>query len=155
MAGRIDQHLKSLGITLPRPSTPAANSVPWGRSGKLGFVAGQLPMENGQIAQTGIVGQGVSVDEAYAAARLCAMNILAHVRTACDGDLDRVKRIVKVTGFVACAPGFFEHPQVMNGASDLFAKIFGEAGVHARVAVGAPSLPRNGSVEVDAIVEIE
>ncbi len=155
MAGRIDQHLKSLGITLPRPSTPAANYVPWVRSGNLVFVAGQLPMENGQIAQTGIVGQGVSVDEAYAAARLCAMNILAHVRTACDGDLDRVKRIVKVTGFVACAPGFFEHPQVMNGASDLFAKIFGEAGVHARVAVGAPSLPRNGSVEVDAIVEIE
>ena len=155
MAGRIDQHLKSLGITLPKPSTPAANYVPWVRSGALVFVAGQLPIENGQVAQTGVVGQGVSVDEGYAAARLCAVNILAHVRNACDGDLDRVKRIVKVTGFIASAPGFSEHPQVMNGASDFFGKVFGEAGTHARVAVGASCLPRNGSVEVEAIVEIE
>jgi enamine deaminase RidA (YjgF/YER057c/UK114 family) len=154
MPGRIDQHLKSLGITLPQPSTPAANYVPWVRSGSLVFVAGQLPIENGRVAQTGIVGQGVSVDEAYAAARLCAVNILAHLRNACDGDLDRVTRIVKVTGFIASAPGFSDHPQVLNGASDFFAKVFGEAGTHARVAVGASCLPRNGSVEVEAIVEI-
>ena len=154
MAGHIDQHLKSLGITLPKASSPAANYVPWVRSGSLVFVAGQLPQENGQVAQTGLVGQGVSVDEAYAAARLCALNILSHVRTACDGDLDRVSRVVRVNGFVASGPGFTEHPQVINGASDLFFKIFGEAGGHSRVAVGSSSLPRNASVEVDAIFEI-
>ncbi len=155
MAGQIDQHLKNLGIVLPMASTPVANYVPWVRTGNLVFVSGQLPLENGQVAQTGLLGQGVSVDEGYAAARLCAMNLIAHARAACDDNLDRVKRVVKLTGFVAAGPGFAEQPQVLNGASDLMVKVFGDAGRHSRAAVGAPSLPRNASVEVEAVFEIE
>ncbi len=155
MASRIDQHLKSLGIALPSASTPLANYVPWVRTGALVFVSGQLPLENGQVAQTGVLGQGVSADEGYAAARLCALNLVAQLKAACGGDLDRVRRVVKVTGFIACTPLFTEHAQVMNGASDLMVRIFDEAGRHARAAVGAPSLPRDASVEVEAVFEIE
>jgi enamine deaminase RidA (YjgF/YER057c/UK114 family) len=154
MAGRIEQHLKTLGIALPAAASPVANYVPWVRTGSLVFVSGQLPLENGTLVRTGLLGAGVSAEEGYAAARLCALNLIAQVRAACDGDLDRVTRVVKLTGFVACTPGFTEHPQVINGASDLMVKVFGDAGRHARAAVGAPALPRNASVEVEAVFEV-
>ena len=118
------------------------------------FVSGQLPLQDGAVRCVGLVGQGVSVDEGYAAARLCALNLIAHAKAACDGDLDRVKRVVKLTGFVASGPTFTDHPAVINGASDLMVQVFGDAGRHARAAVGAPSLPRNVTVEVAAVFEV-
>jgi enamine deaminase RidA (YjgF/YER057c/UK114 family) len=154
MAGRIDQHLKSEGITLPAASSPVANYVPWVRSGSLVFVSGQLPLQDGKVAQTGIVGQDLTTEQAAGAARLCALNLIAQVRAACDGDLDRVVRVVKLTGFVAATAAFTEHPQVINGASDVMVTVFGDAGRHSRAAVGAPSLPRGASVEVEAVFEV-
>ena len=154
MAGQIEQHLKSLGLSVPTASTPVANYVPWVRTGALVFVSGQLPLENGTVAQTGIVGKDLTTEQAYGAAKLCALNLIAQVRNACDGDLDRVTRVVKLTGFVACTAAFTEHPQVINGASDVMVQVFGDAGRHSRAAVGAPALPRGASVEVEAVFEI-
>jgi enamine deaminase RidA (YjgF/YER057c/UK114 family) len=155
MAGRIEQSLTALGLTIPSAAAPVANYVPWVRTGALVYVSGQLPLDNGAVAQTGRLGEDVSVDQGYAAARLCALNLIAQLKAACGGDLDRVRRVVKLTGFVACAAGFTEHPQVINGASDLMVKVFGDMGRHARAAVGAPSLPRGASVEVEAVFEVE
>jgi enamine deaminase RidA (YjgF/YER057c/UK114 family) len=154
MNGKIDLRLKQLGLTLPPATVPVANYVPWVKSGNLVFCAGQIPLLNGEIRHHGIVGQDVSVEEAVNAARLCALNLIAHARVACEGDLDRVVRVVKLTGFVAASPHFTDHPKVINGASDLMVEVFGDAGRHARVAVGAPSLPRGAPVEVDAIFEV-
>jgi len=154
MAGRVDDNLKSLGITLPNASTPVANYVPWVRTGNLVFVSGQLPLQDGAVACLGQIGSEVTADQGYAAARLCALNLIAHVRNACDGDLDRVKRVVKLTGFVASGPAFTDHPAVVNGASDLMVQVFGDAGRHARAAVGASSLPRGATVEVEATFEV-
>ncbi|MGE4063986.1 MAG: RidA family protein [Rhodospirillaceae bacterium] len=154
MAGKIDTRLKQLGITLPPAASPVANYVPFVKTGNLVFVAGQIPLLNGAVHYTGIVGQDVTVEEAINAARLCALNILAQAKTACDGDLDRIVRVVKLTGFVAAGPHFAEHPKVINGASDLMVEVFGDAGRHARAAVGSSSLPRGVPVEVDAIFEV-
>lgn len=154
MAGKIDTRLKQLGIALPTASSPVANYVPFVKTGTLVFVAGQLPLLNGAVHYNGIVGQDVTVDEAVNAARLCALNLLAQAKAACDGDLDRIVRVVKLTGFVAAGPHFIDHPKVINGASDLMVEVLGDAGRHARVAVGAPSLPRGAPVEVDAIFEV-
>ena len=139
--GLIDKRLAELGIVLPTPAKPIANYVPWVRTGKLEY--------------TGRVGDTLSIDDAIASARLTAINIIAHVRDACGGDLDRVKRVVKLLGLVNCTPAFGDHPKVINGASDLMVEVFGDKGRHARSAVGAPSLPFGLSVEVEAIVEIE
>ncbi len=155
MAGRIDAHLKEIGITLPKAAAPAANYVPWTVSGKLVFVAGQVPVEDGQFPFVGKLGREFSVEEGQAAARLCALNLVAQLREACGGDLDRVVRVVKLGGFVNCTPDFTDQPKVVNGASDLMAEIFGERGQHARFAVGAPALPFDVAVEVDGIFEIE
>lgn len=154
MSGKVDLRLKQLGVTLPPVTAPVANYVPWVRTGNLLFCAGQIPLLNGEIRHQGIVGQDVSVEEAVNAARLCALNLIAHAKAACGGDLDRVARVVKLTGFVAAGAHFTDHPKVINGASDLMVEVFGEAGRHARVAVGAPSLPRGAPVEVDAIFEV-
>jgi enamine deaminase RidA (YjgF/YER057c/UK114 family) len=154
MAGKIEARLKQLGLTLPAAALPVANYVPFVKSGNLVFVAGQIPLLNGAVHYAGVVGLDVTVEEAVNAARLCALNILAQVKTACDGDLDRVVRVVKLTGFVAANAHFTEHPKVINGASDLMVEVFGDAGRHARAAVGAPSLPRGVPVEVDAIFEV-
>ena len=154
MAGNIETRLKQLGLTLPAAAAPVANYVPFVKTGNLVFVAGQIPLLNGEIRHQGIVGLGVTVEEATTAARLCALNLLAQVKAACDGDLDRVKRVVKLTGFVAGGPHFIDHPTVINGASDLRVEVFGDAGRHARAAVGSSSLPRGVPVEVDAIFEI-
>ena len=150
----IDARLAELGLTLPAAAAPVANYVPAVIVGNLLFLSGQVPSENGALNIKGIVGQSVSVEQGKAAARICALNLLAQAKAALGGDLGRVKRVVKLTGFVACGPDFLQHPEVINGASDLFVEVFGEAGRHARAAVGSASLPRGVPVEVDAVFEI-
>jgi enamine deaminase RidA (YjgF/YER057c/UK114 family) len=153
--GLINNRLVELGIVLPKPAQPVATYVPWVRTGNLVYISGQGAVRDGKIEYTGKVGETLSVEDAIASARLTAINVIAHLRDACGGDLDRVKRIVKLLGFVNCTPTFGEQPKVINGASDLMVEVFGEKGRHARSAVGAPSLPFNLSVEVEAIAEIE
>ncbi len=150
----IDQRLRELGIELPVPAAPAGSYVPFRRSGNLLVVSGQLPMEGGKVRHTGKLGAGVSLEEGQAAARLCAVNILAQACAACDGQLERVAACLRLGGFVACAPDFTDQPRVINGASDLMVAVFGEAGRHARAAVGVPSLPLDAAVEVEAMFEL-
>ncbi len=152
--GTIDARFSELGIVLPRQPPPAGAYVPHVVVGGVLFVSGQLPMLDGEIKYTGRVGAEVAIDTGYAAARLCGLNLLAHVREACGGNLDQVVRVVKLSGFVQCSADFTDHPKVVNGASELMMEIFGEAGRHARIAIGAPSLPLNAAVEVDGIFQI-
>lgn len=154
MAGRIDAKLQSLGIELPVPPAPVASYVPYVVSGNLVFVSGQVTIGPKGLECVGVVGRDLTLEQGKAGARLCAVNVLAQLKAACGGDLDRVRRCVKVTGFVNAVPEFGQHPEVVNGASDLFVEVFGEAGRHARAAVGAGSLPRNVGVEVEAVFEI-
>jgi len=150
---RAEQRLAAAGITLPSPVAPIANYVPFVRSGNLVHISGQVSLDaSGGI--TGIVGEAVDLETAQRAARLCGINLLAQMRAACDGDLDRVVRVVKLGGFVQAGPDFFDIPSVVNGCSDVMVEAFGEAGRHARSAVGVYRLPRNFAVEVDAVVEI-
>jgi enamine deaminase RidA (YjgF/YER057c/UK114 family) len=152
--GTIDKRLKELGIELPQPAKPVANYVGWVRTGNLVFTAGQVPLVNGTVEYKGKAGKDYSVEEAAKAARICAINAVSQLKDACGGDLDRIKRIVKVVGFVNGVPEFTDHPKVVNGASDLFVEVFGDAGKHARSAVGSGSLPLNVVVEVEAVAEI-
>jgi enamine deaminase RidA (YjgF/YER057c/UK114 family) len=152
MATSPESRLEELGITLPAPPAPAGAYVPATRAGNLVFTAGQLPLEAGELTLRGKVGDTVGVDEAREAARMCAMNALAAASTR-TGGVAGISRIVKVTGFVASAPGFNEQPQVINGASEFLGEIFGEAGLHARSAVGVAELPMNAPVEVELVVE--
>jgi enamine deaminase RidA (YjgF/YER057c/UK114 family) len=154
MAGKIDAKLAELGITLGAPMAPMANYVPFVRTGNLVIVSGQVPAQDGRIAVTGKVGQAVTIEQGQAAARLCLINVLVHLRAACDGDLDRVRRVVRLGGFVAAAPEFTQHAMVMNGASDLAVAVFGEIGRHARSTIGVPALPGDAAVEVEGIFEI-
>jgi enamine deaminase RidA (YjgF/YER057c/UK114 family) len=149
-----DKRLSDAGLSLPTAASPIANYVPAVRSGNLLFISGQLPLKDGKVAFEGHVGNTVSVEQGQEAAKLCALNLIAQAKAALGGDLDKVKRVVKLTGFVACLPAFGQHPQVVNGASDVMVLAFGDAGKHARAAVGAPSLPRNAAVEVEAIFEV-
>ncbi len=145
--------IKELGLVIPPAPTPAAAYIPAVQSGNLVFVSGQLPSKNGQLVK-GILGKDLGVEDGYQAARLCAINCLGAVK-GLVGSLDRVVRIVKVTGFVAATPEFTEHPKVINGASELMQQIFGEQGMHARAAIGMASLPLGVAVEVEMIVEIK
>ena len=154
MSGRIAAKLKELGIALPVPAAPQGAYVPWVRSGVLLFISGQITMGVEGLEYVGTVGQEINLEVARRAARLAAINVIAQASSALDGDLDRVRRVVKVTGFINAVAGFTQHPEVINGASELFAEIFGEAGRHARAAVGASSLPRNVAVEIEAIFEV-
>jgi len=154
MTSRIETRLKDLGITLPAPPAPVASYVPTVKTGNLVFVSGQIPAGPDGLKYVGIVGHDLSVEDGKAAARLCAVNLLAQVKAACDGDLDRVTRCVKLSVFVNAMPGFTQHPEIANGASDLMEQVFDDAGKHARAAVGAGSLPRNVAVEVEAVFEI-
>ena len=154
MAGQITTRLAELGIDLPEPSAPAANYVPYVVSGNLVFVSGQLPVWNGDFRFIGKVGADFSLEEGIEAARLCGINLIAQARDAAGGDLDRIKRVVKLGGFVNAGPDFTDHPKVINGASDLMADVFDEAGKHARFAVGAVSLPLGVAVEVDGVFEL-
>jgi enamine deaminase RidA (YjgF/YER057c/UK114 family) len=154
MSGKIEGRLKELGLELPRASAPVANYVPYTVSGNLVVVSGQVSVRGGKAEFVGKLGAGISVEDGQKAARLCALNILAHLRNACGGDFDRVKRVLRLGGFVNCTPEFTEMPQVVNGASDLMVEIFGDAGKHARAAVGVASLPLGVAVEVEAMFEL-
>ena len=152
--GLIDKRLAELGLTLPTPAKPVANYVPWVRTGNLVFISGQGPLADGKLLYQGRLPDTVSIEDGQKSARLCAVNVLAQLREALGGDLDRVTRVVKLVGFVNAAPDFADHPKVINGASDLMVEVFGDKGRHARSAVGSPSLPFNISVEVEAIIEV-
>lgn len=144
--------LAELGLTLPPVAAPAGAYIPALRSGSLVYTAGQIPLRDGKIAVSGKVGAGLTVDQGRDAARICALNTLAAVDSVAG--LDTIVRIVKVTGFVASAPGFTDQPLVLNGASELYQEIFGPAGVHVRSAVGVLELPRGAAVEVELVVEV-
>ena len=150
---QVEDRLASLGVTLPQPNPPVANYVPFVRSGDLVHISGQVSVDAGGGVK-GTVGQDVDLEAAKAAARLCGINLIAQMKAACDGDLSRVVRVVKLGGFVQAGPDFFDIPQVVNGASDLMVEAFGDAGKHARSAVGVYRLPLNFAVEVDAVVEV-
>ena len=154
MSGIIEKKLSSLGINLPIAAAPAANYVPYVISGKKIFVAGQIPFWNGELKGIGKVGQDVSTEEAAEIARICGLNLIAQAKAACDGDLDRIIGVVKLGGFVNCIETFQDHPEVINGASNLMVDVFGEKGTHSRFAVGVNSLPRGVSVEIDGVFEI-
>lgn len=152
--GRVDARLQELGITLPTPPAPVASYVPFVVSGNLVYVSGQVSVDaSGGIK--GKLGDAIEVEEGQAAARLCALNLLAQVKAACGGDLDRVKRVVKLGGFVNVTADFSPIPQVVNGCSDVMVAVFGEAGRHARSAVGVANLPLDFAVEVDGVFEID
>ncbi len=151
----IEKKISEMGIILPTPAAPVANYVGFVKSGNQVFVSGQLPLEAGKLQYVGKVGLEISADDAKKAARLCAINILAQIKVACEGNLDRVVRCVKLGIFVNGEANFKDHPAVANGASDLIAEVFGDAGKHARAAVGSGSLPFGVAVEVDAIFEIK
>lgn len=153
MAGRIEQRLKDLGITLPVPAAPIANYVPFAATGNLVVVSGQIPLRDGAVAFTGKVGVDLTPEQGREAARLCFVNLLAQVKAAA-GDLDRVKRVLRLGGFIAAPAAFTQHAAVMNGASDLAVEVFGDAGRHARTTIGVPSLPADAAVEVEGMFEI-
>lgn len=155
MTGRVETRLNELGITLPKASAPVANYVPFVVTGNLVFISGQVTNGPNGLEFVGQVGKDFTVEQGQAAARLCALNIVSQLREACGGNLDRVRRCVKVTGFVNAVQGFSQHPEVINGASNTLVEIFGDTGKHSRAAVGAGSLPRNVAVEVEAIFEID
>ncbi|MEO1495410.1 MAG: RidA family protein [Pseudomonadota bacterium] len=164
MAGVIEGRLAEMGMDLPEPVAPVADYVPFVRTGNLVFVSGQLPLNaegliTGQLtkedhAADGVPAPGSNLPLAVGAATLCALNVIAQVK-ACIGDLDRVVRVVKLTGFVNCDGTFEQHPQVVNGASSLMIGVFGEAGMHSRAAVGSSSLPLGAIVEVEGVFEVE
>jgi enamine deaminase RidA (YjgF/YER057c/UK114 family) len=149
----IEDNLARLGITLPAAAAPAANYVPFARSGNLLFTAGQLPFRDGKLSATGLLGRDLTTAEGREAAKWCAVNILAQARAAL-GDLSAIAKVVKISVFIASTADFTEQHLVANGASDLLVEVLGEAGRHARSAVGMASLPLNAAVEIEAIIEV-
>ena len=147
----IEEKLESIGVKLPKPPTPAGSYVPVIRTGNLLFISGQIPMEDGKVVFSGKVSDN-NLETAQKSAKMCAINILAQIKREL-GNLDKVTRIVKLSGFVNSTPDFTQHPKVINPASDLFFEIFGENGKHSRVAVGVACLPLDSMTEIDAIVE--
>jgi len=150
----IESRIKEIGFSLPEAPKPVAAYIPAKQTGNLVFTAGQLPMVNGELISKGLLGQDVEIDEANKAARICTLNALAAIKGVI-GDLDRIKQIVRVVGYVASVPTFTQQPAVVNGASELLLEIFGENGKHARSAVGMAVLPLNASVEIELTVEVE
>ena len=156
MAGIVDARLAEQSIELPVAATPAANYVPYTVTGNMVFVSGQITMRGDKLQFLGRLGDDMDVDTGYQAARLCGLNLITQLKAACGGDLDRVKQVVKLGGFVNSTPEFTDQPKVINGASDLMVAVFGEpAGQHARFAISAASLPLGVAVEVDGIFEID
>ena len=151
----IDQRLKELNIELDDASVPAGSYVPYVITNNLVFISGQLPFINGQLTIKGKVGDNVSLDDAVKMSEACAKALLSQLKAACNGNLDKVNKVVKLGGFVASAPNFTDQPKVINGASDLIVNIFGDKGKHSRFAVGVAALPLNVPVEIDGIFEIE
>jgi enamine deaminase RidA (YjgF/YER057c/UK114 family) len=154
MPGTIDQRLAELKLELPNPASPMANYVPAVRTGNLLYLSGQICQWNGERRFVGKLGGEISIEQGKEAAKLCGLNLLAQAKRALDGDLDRVVRVVRVGGFVNATPAFVDQPQVVNGASDLMVAVFGDAGRHARTAVGVGSLPGGVAVEVDVVLEV-
>jgi enamine deaminase RidA (YjgF/YER057c/UK114 family) len=154
MAGTIDERMRGFGIELPEPSAPGANYVPFLREGSLLFITGQLSQWNGERRYIGKVGQAFDLDEGRAAARLAALNVLAHLRSALDGDLERVAQCIRLAVYVNSDPTFHGQSQVANGASDLFLEVFGEAGRHTRMAVGVAALPYDVAAEVEGVFSV-
>ena len=154
MADQIEARLKEIGIELPEAASPAANYIPFVVTGKLVFISGQITLLNGKIIHQGRIGDDLTVDDGYQAARLCGLNLLAQLKVAAGGDLDNVSRVVKLGGFVNSVPTFTDQPEVINGASDLMVEVFGDSGKHARFAVSTGALPRNVSVEIDGVFEL-
>jgi enamine deaminase RidA (YjgF/YER057c/UK114 family) len=150
----IDQRLSELGLTLPAAGSPGGNYVPYVIAGDLVFISGQVCRQDGKLVCAGKVGRDVSVEDAQHAALVCALSLLAHLKVACEGNLERVVRCVRLSGFVNSDPEFKNHPAVINGASDVMTQIFGDRGKHARTAVGVAALPGNASVEVEGIFQI-
>ena len=155
MANIIDQRLKELNIELDDASVPAGSYVPYVITNNLVFISGQLPFINGQLTIKGKVGDNVSLDDAVKMSEACAKALLSQLKAACNGNLDKVNKVVKLGGFVASAPNFTDQPKVINGASDLIVNIFGDKGKHSRFAVGVAALPLKVPVEIDGIFEIE
>ena len=155
MTNIIDNKLKELNIVLDEASKPAGSYVPYVISNNLVFISGQLPFINGSITIKGKVGSEVSVEDGIKMAEVCAKALLSQLKSACNGNLDKVKKVVKLGGFVASDPNFIDHPKIINGASDLIVKIFEDKGKHSRFAVGVASLPLNTPVEIEGIFEIE
>ena len=152
--GRIETRLAELGITLPAPMAPVANYVPFVITGDLVVISGQIPARDGRVAFTGKLGDNVPNEVGVQAAQLCFINLLAQLRTACDGDLDRVAQVVRLGGFIAATAEFTQHAQIMNGASDMSVAVFGDAGRHARSTIGVPSLPLDAACEVEGMFRI-
>ena len=155
MANIIEQRLKELSIELDEASVPAGSYVPYVVTNNLVFISGQLPFINGELTIKGKVGENVTIDDAIKMSEACAKALLSQLKAACNGNLDRVKKVVKLGGFVASSPDFTDQPKVINGASDLIVNIFGDKGKHARFAVGVAALPLNVPVEIDGVFEIE
>jgi len=151
--GNIENKIKELGLQLPEPPKPLAAYIPAKQVGNLVFTAGQLPMVNGEIILKGLLGQDVEIDPAYNAAKICTLNALSAIKGVI-GDLDKIKQVVRVVGYVASVPTFIQQPAVVNGASELLLEIFGENGKHARSAVGMAVLPLNAAVEIELTVEV-
>ncbi|MEZ5895842.1 MAG: RidA family protein [Parvularculaceae bacterium] len=151
--GKIDARLAALGVKVPAAVPPVATYVPFVQSGDLVFISGQISIADGALIK-GTLGDDLSLEDGVAAARACAVNLIAQMKAACDGDLDRVKRVVRLGGFVSCTADFTDQPRVINGASDLMVEVFGDAGKHCRAAVGAPGLPLGAAVEIEATIEI-
>jgi enamine deaminase RidA (YjgF/YER057c/UK114 family) len=154
MTGHIESRIKALGLRLPEVAAPAANYVPWVQQGSVVYVSGQISRTGEGAPLAGKLGAGMNVEQGQTAARSCAIGLIATLKAACGGDLDRVRRTVKLTGFVNSAPEFPDQHKVMNGCSDLIVEILGEAGRHARSAVGVAALPLGAAVEVEGIFEI-
>jgi enamine deaminase RidA (YjgF/YER057c/UK114 family) len=152
--GKVESRINELKLSLPDASKPVAAYIPAKQTGNLVFTAGQLPMVSGELISKGLLGQDVEIDEANRAARICTLNAIAAIKGVI-GDLDRIKQIVRVVGYVASVPTFTQQPAVVNGASELLLEIFGENGKHARSAVGMAVLPLNASVEIELTVEVE
>ncbi len=153
MPGTVEEKLRQLGISLPPAPAPAANYAPYAMSGGLLYIAGQLPKDDSGLKFAGKLGGGVSVEDGQAAARLCALNILAQAKAAL-GDLDRIALCLRLNGFVNSTPDFTDQPAVINGASDLIGEVLGEAGLHSRIAVSCASLPMGAAVEIDAVFAV-
>lgn len=150
----VEKRIADLGEAVPTVAAPAANYIPWNTTGKLVYTSGQLPFTDGKLFKTGLLGRDLDTETGKQAARHCALNVIGVLKAACDGDLDRIARIVKLTVFVASTADFHEAHLVANGASDLIAEAFGEHGRHARSAVCMAALPLNAPVEVEAIAEL-
>ena len=154
MPGKIDARLAELGLELPDAPAPAANYVPTVQTGNLVFISGQVPNTGTELLK-GKLGADATVEDGQAAAKVCALNLIAQMKAAAGGDLDKVKRVVKLLGMVNSTPDFGDHPKVVNGCSDLMVEVFGDKGRHARSAVGVANLPFGVAVEIEAIIELE